>query len=269
MITGILARSDISMSSSSSAGVMPPTAELGQRSELVEAGEPRGHGPVGGVEVGGRVGGAEARRASAHGLSYQAGHLVDLRRRGLPLLGGVAHDVATQRAVPDVEGGVDADLAPHRFQELREALEAVDRDALERARVHALDPSEELDEPRGVAGLEGGHGEAAVAGHDRGDPVVAARRAVGLEGELRVVVGVRVDDARRHDPAGGVDHPHPLARLDEPDGGDAPIDDADVGGAARQPGAVDHCAVGDHQVIARHRGRLEHVLVSCQVTFGA
>ena len=154
-----------------------------------------------------------------------------------------------------------------RGEELGEALEAVDRDALEGRGVHPLDAGEELDEPRGVAGLEGGDGEAAVAGHDGGDAVVAARRAVGLEGELGVVVRVRVDDARGHDPAGGVDDAGALVGVHEPDGGDAPVLDGDVGPAARETGAVDHDAVGDDQVVGvvpgsrRHASRLEHVLV--------
>ena len=56
----------------------------------------------------------------------------------------------------------------------------------------------------------------------------------------------------RHHLAGGVDHPGALARVDEPDGGDAPVVDADVGRAAGQAGAVDDGAVGDHQVVGRH-----------------
>ena len=120
-------------------------------------------------------------------------------------------------------------------EELGEALEAVDRDALEGAGVHALDPGEQLDEPRRVAGLQRRDREAAVAGDHGGDAVEAARRAVGLEGELRVVVRVRVDDARRHHLAGGVDHPGALARVDEADGGDAPVADADVGRRRGRP----------------------------------
>ncbi len=202
--------------------------------------------------MGRRVGGAEAGGAGGHGLPYDRGHPLDLLRGGLPLLGGIAHHVAAQGTVPDVEGSVDADLAAHGLEELWEALEAVHGDALEGTGVHPLHPGEELDEPGGVAGLERSHGEPAVAGHHGGHAVIAARRAVRLEGELGVVVGVRVDDAWGHDPSGGVDHLGAVARVDEPDGGDAAVTDADIGGAAGQARSVHDRAVGDHQVEGRH-----------------
>ncbi len=105
------------------------------------------------------------------------------------------------------------------------------------------------------------HREPAVAGDHRGDAVEAARRGVGLEGELRVVVGVRVDDARGDDPAAGVELTGPRA-VDEADLGDATARDGHVGPAPREPGAVHDDAVADHQVVGGHwRARLEHVLV--------
>ena len=82
--------------------------------------------------------------------------------------------------------------------------------------------------------------------------MVAARRAVGLERELGVVVRVRVDDARRHDAAGGIDHSIPLAALDEADGRDLAVLDCHVRGAAREARAIDDGAVGDDEVVAGH-----------------
>ena len=74
--------------------------------------------------------GAEAGGARCHRLSHDHDHAIDLLGRGLALLARLAHHVAAKRTMPDVEGRVDADLAAHRLDELREALEAVNRNAL-------------------------------------------------------------------------------------------------------------------------------------------
>src|SRR3546814_5555596 len=64
------------------------------------------------------VRGAEARSSRGHGLAHDLRHLGDLVGRGLALLGGIAHHVAAQRAVPDVVRRVDTDSAPHPSEEL-------------------------------------------------------------------------------------------------------------------------------------------------------
>ena len=56
-----------------------------------------------------------------------------------------------------------------------------------------------------VAGLARRERHAAVAEHDGRDAVPARRRADRVPGELRVEVGVDVDEARRDEPAVGVD----------------------------------------------------------------
>src|SRR5690606_16933820 len=73
------------------------------------------------------------------------------------------------------------------------------------------------------------------------------------EGDLRVVMGVRIDDAGRDDQPGGVDLLFG-GRVDEmSDAGDPAVADADIDSPARQAGAVDHHAVADDQVIIRPR----------------
>ena len=127
--------------------------------------------------------------------------------------------------------------------------------------VHALDAGEQLDEPVAVAGPQRRDGEPAVAGDHRRDAVEAARRGVRLERELRVVVGVRVDDAGGHHLPVGVDLAG-AGLLHEADLGDAAVLDGDVGPPPRQPRAVHHDAVADHQIEGGHRSaRIEHVLV--------
>ena len=77
--------------------------------------------------------------------------------------------------------------------------------------------------------------------------MVARWRGVAVPVQLGVVVGVRVDETRRHDLAGGIDglggwFVH-LA-----DGHDAVAPDAHVGFAGRGPGAVHHGSIFDHVV---------------------
>src|SRR5439155_335693 len=94
---------------------------------------------------------------------------------------------------------------------------------------------------RGPAGRER---VAAVPGHTGGDAVIARRGGEGLEGELRVVVRVDVDDAGHDDEPAGVDR---AARAGEPsDVGDEAVADADVGAAHGEAGAVhDRAALDD------------------------
>ena len=151
----------------------------------------------------------------------------------------------------DVERGVDADAAVECGEVLGEGLEAVERDAAQRGGVHALDPGEKLDEPVRIARPQGRHREPAIAGDHGRDAVEATRRGVRLERELRVVVRVRIDDARGDDPAVGIELTG-ARTVDEADLGDPAAGDGDVGAAPRKPGAVHDDAVADHQVVGGH-----------------
>jgi hypothetical protein len=66
-------------------------------------------------------------------------------------------------------------------------------------------------------------------------------------------VGVRVDDPGRHDETLDVELAGAVA-LDEADLDDPPVLHGDIGAAPGQPGAVDHRAVAEHQVVLRHGG---------------
>ena len=80
-------------------------------------------------------------------------------------------------------------------------------------------------------------------------------RLVGMGANDVGEVGVGLDAARRHDQAGGVEHPGAVRRerARERDGDDPLAGDADLPG----PGAVgrDHLAAPDHE-IERHAARL-------------
>src|SRR6185503_11961141 len=94
--------------------------------------------------------------------------------------------------------------------------------------------------------------ETAIADHHRGDAVPRRQRAVRIPEELRVVVRVQVDEARRHDQAAGVDHLVGIVGAQLADLGDHPVLDAKVALEARQPAAVDDHAAADHAVEAGH-----------------
>ena len=67
---------------------------------------------------------------------------------------------------------------------------------LERGERHALDLRHHPAEVVGVLGVHRREREAAVAADDAGDAVDVARRRDRVPEQLRVVVGVRVDEAR-------------------------------------------------------------------------
>jgi hypothetical protein len=77
--------------------------------------------------------------------------------------------------------------------------------------------------------------------------VQVRRCRLGVPEQLRVVVGVGVDEAGRDDLAGRVDD---LGRVlgDVADGDDAAVTNADVGAPRGRAGAVDHRAAADHDV---------------------
>src|SRR5690606_18805094 len=90
--------------------------------------------------------------------------------------------------------------------------------------------------------------EAAVAGDDAGDAVERGRVADRVPGDLRVVVRVRVDDARRHHSSVGVELAPGPATREAADRRDRAAGDADVGVPRRHPRTVDDEPVANDEV---------------------
>ena len=227
----------------------------GQLGHLLEARAPRRHGTVRLVDVRGGLRGREAGRARPHRLAHVVGHPGALLGSRVALRGGVPHDVAAERRVPDVDRRVDTETAVEDLEEGREGLPVPGEPAPEHTRRHALDLGEELGQPGAIGRPARGDRVAAVARHHRRDAVVAGGGPERLEGELRVVVRVHVDDAGHHDEPVGGDRP-PRARQ-APDVGDHARLDADVGDPHRQARSVDHPATFDdriegHSPVSRH-----------------
>ena len=110
------------------------------------------------------------------------------------------------------------------------------------------------------------HGRAADVG-DRGQRVAAVPRQLGgvalvqeagqrpVEEERAVGVAVRIDEARRDDAAGDIEHGLDLALVDRrevADGQDPVAEDADIGRAAGAPGPVDEGPTAKQQVERGH-----------------
>src|SRR5262249_51486029 len=104
-----------------------------------------------------------------------------------------------------------------------------------------------------IGGTAGGEADAAVAHHHGGDAVVAGRRAERVPRDLRVEMGVDVDEAGRDELAARVDHLGCRAPVVASDADDAAVGHRDVGLEARATAAVDDEAATDDEVWAHGR----------------
>ena len=176
--------------------------------------------------------------------------------------GGFPHHPAAQVGVAHVAGHVDAETARAALEELGEGDELVpgDRRAGRSGSMFSTRAKMPQRNSRS-SGLHGGDREAAVAGHDRGDAVEARHGGVGVEGQLRVVVGVHVDDARGDDQAVGVDLLPGLGVAEMAEPRHLPVPDTDVHPAPGQPRTVHDQAVADDQIEVADRlvGSFRHV----------
>ena len=116
-----------------------------------------------------------------------------------------------------------------------------------------LDRLHHLREERAVFGLARCERDAAVAEHDRRDAVPTRRRPDRIPRELRVEVGVDVDEPRGDQATVGID----LAAatlVDGPDRSDAVTVDRDVCRDGFATHSVDHQAIANDQVMRHGRG---------------
>ena len=107
----------------------------------------------------------------------------------------VAHHEQPHRGVPDVRGVVEDGAVPlDRVEVLGERLEVPRDPGLERREAHVLDVLERAPDEAAVLRSARRDREPAVAGDDAGDAVPRRRRERGIPEDLRVVVGVDVDE---------------------------------------------------------------------------
>ena len=154
--------------------------------------------------------------------------------------------------MPEQRGDVDRRAALlERVEILRKCLEWPDlaQTRVERVEAHPFDLLERLEDELAMDRLGRSDAKAAIANDRRRHAMPGRDAQHAVPQDLRVVVGVNVDEARRDDLARGVDrrgggtvglaHGHDLAVLD-----------AEVAHEARLAGAVNDHTAGDLQVVA-------------------
>jgi hypothetical protein len=191
--------------------------------------------------------GREAETAGADRLVQERDHRFELGGRGLVADAVGTHHVAPQRAVPDEEPHIEADAAVERTEVVGERAPAPRHAGLERGEGHALDLGHHAPEVIGVGRGDRREGKAAIPGDHARHTMEVRGAGRGIPEQLRVVVRMRVDDARRnHEPA-RVDR---LGRLvgHRADRHDAAVADSDVGAPRGRTGPVDDRSALDHAV---------------------
>ena len=80
----------------------------------------------------------------------------------------------------------------------------------------------------------------------------ARQRAVRVPEDLRVVVRVQVDEARRDDHPAGVENQVGIVRLDVAELRNATVGNGHVAATPRHARSIDHHPAADHRVVSRH-----------------
>ena len=134
---------------------------------------------------------------------------------------------------------------------MREGLERPVRAeaGFQRLETHALDLFERLHDHLAVDFPGRRDTEAAIADHGRGDAVPGRDGEHAIPQDLCVVVGVDVNEARRHDAALGINGSR-CVTIGLAHGNDLAVLDAEVAHEARLARAVDDGSAGDFKVVS-------------------
>ncbi len=196
------------------------------------------------------------------GFARERGHLRDVPL-GRPLLRQrpLTHHEDPKRVVRHLRREVDDVGSPIEGGEVLGEGLPVPVDALGQRRARdVLDALHEIDQTTAVGDAHRREADPAASHHRRRHAVVAARRQLGVPGDLPVVVGVDVDEAGGDDRPGRVDDLSRAPR-DVADGDDPSVGDGHVGPPPRPAAAIDDVAADDLGVVghvvrgwARHRG---------------
>ena len=240
---------------------------VGEREQLLGLGVRARHVAAVGNLVQIRSAGAEAQRSPAHCLGQQIGHGGQIvgRRRGL-LDAAFAHRVLAQRGVPDHATDVEAlRHAAHAGEVLAVGHPIPGQPVENGVAWNVLDALHHRRKNLAVFRLARSEGDTTVAHHHTGDAVIAAAGPDRIPRELRIEVGVDVDEARSHHSVGGVDHPASGTNDVGGDVDDVIVDDRHVGRPGRRAGPVDNQPAAYEYVERTHlpaNPRLQRLLTS-------
>ena len=177
----------------------------------------------------------------------QHDHPRDLRTAGFVADGIGAHRGQPQGRMTDQEARVDGDAAVQAGQPVAERRPLPVQSGAQRVQRHSFDPREHPGEVVVLFGRRGRQREAAIAAEDRGHAVLHRRAGGGIPEQLRVVVGVQVDEARGQRLALGVNG-FGGEIIGFADRDDPAVGDTDVTVTGGRTGAVDDLRVADQQV---------------------
>ncbi len=193
----------------------------------------------------------EPRCAHIDRFAHELAHALNLVGCGGALVRRVTQHVEPQRRMADVSREVErGPESADSCQVLRERLE-VPRDArVEGSGIHVLDVLERAHDRVALLRASRSDREPAVAGDDGRDPLVRRGAERRVPEDLRVVVGVDIDEARCDGATRCVEHADALeVRADL---GDHTVRDSNVGHPSRSAGPVEHRSSADHDV-SRHQ----------------
>ncbi len=176
-----------------------------ERRHLGIARQPRRHRQAAFAVVRRARAAGEADGAVRHRIANDRLHLRDLGGSRLAARRVVAHHVGSHRRMADVGGDVgDAAAGAQLRHVLAEALEAPVDAGAQRVDRHAFDLGEVPHRDLAIGGPARRDREAAVADHRRRHAERGRGRECRIPGDLRVEVGVAVDDAgHQREPVGG------------------------------------------------------------------
>ena len=235
----------------------PALADLPQRAadggKLDLGGVQRGRGDAGEGLVGDGAGGGEAERAGADALGGQAGHLVAVGLGGGFTVGAaLAHHIDANGGVRHLGGDVEIVLAGiERIEELRESLPVPRQAGGQHHFGDVFHPFHQVHQDVALFRPARSEADAAIADQRCGDAVPGGGGDVVPPGDLRVVMGVHVDEAGGHELARGVDLPISPGwiafRQIRADCHDFAIGDGDVGLVGFAAGTIDDGAAANDE----------------------
>ena len=201
-----------------------------------------------------KAGGGEAHRAALHGFLHQIDDVREFLvvRLHAFVAAFVAHRLEADGGVADEADHVQRwPQRLHAVQILAEGRPVPGQAVHDGVRGDVLHRLHQLGQIAPVALGAGREGDAAVADQRCGHAVVGTRPHLRLPADLRVQVGVQIDEARRHQLASGVDGGAGLFAGQIADAADAAAIDGDVGAFGVRAGTVDDGAAGDDRLV-RH-----------------